>query len=81
MKKPIKKKLKSKAAKITKKTKLIAIMNKNPEAAEILFNEGMMCVGCSMAYNETFEQGCLAHGMTQKQINDLIKKINKEKKE
>jgi hypothetical protein len=33
-----------------------------------------------MAYGETLEQGCLAHGMNQKQIDNLVKRINGEKK-
>jgi len=63
-------------AKITKKTKLSELLGKNPEAAEILFEAGMHCVGCPMAMNETLEQGCLAHGMTKKQIDELIKRLN-----
>ena len=64
--------------KITGKTKLSVILNKNPEAAEILFDAGMACVGCSMAMHETIEQGCLAHGMTKKKIEKLIKELNKK---
>ncbi len=65
-------------AKITGKTKIGALISKNPEAAETLFEAGMGCVGCSMAMNETIEQGCLAHGMTKKQIDKLIKELNKK---
>jgi len=62
--------------KITKKTKLSVLLNKKPEAAEILFEAGLTCVGCPMAANETIEQGCLAHGITKKNIDELIKKVN-----
>ncbi|MCK5624847.1 DUF1858 domain-containing protein [Candidatus Pacearchaeota archaeon] len=64
--------------KITNKTKINKLLEKNPEAAEILFEAGMGCVGCSMAMHETIEQGCLAHGMTKKQIEKLIKELNKK---
>ena len=64
--------------KITGKTKLSAILGKNPKAAEILFEAGMACVGCPMAMQETVEQGCLAHGMTKKEINELIKRLNEK---
>ncbi len=64
--------------KITKKTKIGSLLRKNPEAAETLFEAGMGCVGCSMAMNETVEQGCLAHGMSKKQIDKLIVKLNKK---
>ena len=64
--------------KITSKTKINELLNKSPEAAEILFEAGLTCVGCPMATNETIEQGCLAHGMTKKQINELIKRLNEK---
>jgi len=64
--------------KISRKTKLNTIISKNPEAAEILFEAGMACVGCPMAMSETIEQGCLAHGMTKKQIDKLLKELNKK---
>lgn len=64
--------------KITKKTKISDLLKKNPEAAEILFESGMGCIGCSMAMHETIEQGCFAHGMDQKEIKNLIKELNKK---
>ncbi len=69
------KKIKSKV-KITGKTRLSEIMQKNPKAAEILFGAGMHCIGCAMASDESLEQGCLAHGMDKKQIDELLKKLN-----
>jgi hybrid cluster-associated redox disulfide protein len=72
--------MKKTSKKITGKTKLSDIMQTNPEAAGALFESGMGCMGCPMAMQETIEQGCLAHGMTKKQMDELIKKINKEKK-
>jgi len=66
--------------KITGKTKLGDLMRKNPESAEILFDTGLHCVGCGMASSETIEQGCMAHGMNKKDIDNLLKKLNKEKK-
>jgi len=66
-----------KIEKITKKTKIAEIVKKKPEAAEMLFEAGMMCIGCAMAQQETLEQGCRAHGMNNKEIDELIKKLNK----
>jgi len=65
------------AKKITKTTKLSDVMNINPNAAETLFESGLGCIGCAMATEETVEEGCLAHGMTPKQVEELIKKLNK----
>ncbi|MBU3907374.1 MAG: DUF1858 domain-containing protein [Nanoarchaeota archaeon] len=67
-----------KNAKITGKTKLIDALRGNPNAAEILFNAGMSCIGCPMAMQETIEDGCLAHGMSRKQIEELLKRLNKK---
>jgi hybrid cluster-associated redox disulfide protein len=64
--------------KITKKTKLNEIVEKNPKAGEILFDAGMMCVGCAMAQEETLEQGCLAHGMSKKDMDKLVEKLNRK---
>ncbi len=64
---------------ITKNMTFAEILEKYPESANILFESGLHCIGCGMAMYETLEQGCLSHGMNKKQIDDLIKKINKEK--
>lgn len=64
--------------KITKKTRIGEILEKNPKAAEALFKAGLMCIGCPMAQQETLEQGCRAHVMNKKQIDELIKKLNKK---
>ncbi len=63
--------------KITKKTKINELVMRNSDAAEVLFKAGMVCVGCPMAAQETIEQGCLAHGMDKKEIDKLIKRLNK----
>jgi len=43
-----------------------------------LFESGMHCLGCSMAMEETIGQGCLAHGMSEKQIDELVEKLNEK---
>ncbi len=63
--------------KITIKSMLSDIMGNNPNAAKILFEQGLMCMGCPIAMQETLEQGCKAHGMSKKEIDALIKKLNK----
>ena len=64
-------------AQITEKTKLSEVLNKNPKAAEIFFEAGLHCIGCPAVSQETIEQGCKAHGMNKKEINEIIKKLNK----
>jgi hybrid cluster-associated redox disulfide protein len=64
--------------KITKNTKLNEILDaKGEKAAEILFKSGMGCVGCPMSQMESLEDGCKAHGMSDKEINEIVEKLNK----
>jgi len=63
--------------KISKKTKLNEVLEQKPKAAEILFEAGMHCLGCPMTMQESLEDGCLAHGMSKKEIEELIKELNK----
>jgi hybrid cluster-associated redox disulfide protein len=79
MKKIIKKTTKKKEL-ISKKMTFAELLNKSPESANILFESGLHCIGCGGAMYETIEQGCLMHGFSKKQIDDLIKKLNKENK-
>jgi hybrid cluster-associated redox disulfide protein len=66
-----------KKEKITGSMTIGEIMQKHPEAGAILFQEGLMCVMCGMAQNETLEQGASAHGID---IKELLKKLNKRSK-
>lgn len=65
-----------KKMKITKKTNINKILEEKPELAEKFFKAGMMCVGCPMSSGESLEQGCKAHGMTKKEIDDLVRRLN-----
>jgi len=62
--------------KIKKDMPLNEVLMENEKASEILFEAGLACVGCPMSMQETIEQGCLAHGMGEKQIDELITKLN-----
>ena len=63
--------------KITKNTRINELIKKKPKAVDKLFDAGLMCVGCHMVEHETIEQGCLAHGMSKKEIDKLIERLNK----
>ena len=64
--------------KITKKTDIHGLLMKKPELAELLFQSGMGCVGCPMSMGETLEEGCKVHGMSDKEIDKLIDKMNRK---
>ena len=63
--------------KITKKTMMSEILMNKPEAAEVLFDAGMHCLGCPMAQQESLEDGCRAHGMSEKEIEKIVGELNK----
>jgi len=69
--------------KITKKTNMHELLTIRPELAGLFFQSGMGCVGCPMSKGETIEEGCKVHGMSDKEIDKLVEKLNKtsEKKE
>ncbi len=64
---------------INKKMTFREILMKNPNAAETLLKHGLHCVGCPVAQMETLEMGCKAHGMNAKDIDALVKELNKTK--
>lgn len=51
---------------ITKDTSISEILEKFPEAKEILMEYGLMCVGCPFASRETLETGLKIHGFEHK---------------
>lgn len=78
MKKEISK-TKVKKDSITKDMTFAEILEKRPEVGNELFEAGLHCIGCGGAMYETIEQGCMMHGFSKKQIEDLIKRLNKGK--
>lgn len=63
--------------KITKDMTLGEIAEKHPKAAEVLLKYGLHCIGCSVAVWETLEQGAAAHGIQGKELEKLLKELNK----
>jgi len=72
-KKPVKAKSSSK---ISKSTTLGEIIQKFPKAAPLLAEAGLHCIGCHISAFETLEDGCKAHGLSEKEIEDLVKRMN-----
>ena len=62
---------------ITKDMTLGELVRKYPEAAMVLANRGMHCIGCGMAAAETIEQGARAHGMSDTDIEELMHDMNR----
>ena len=62
---------------ITKSMTLGEVVSKFPETIEVMLGYGLHCVGCHVAAFETIEQGALAHGMEKKQLDKMLKEMNK----
>ncbi|MEK6945443.1 MAG: DUF1858 domain-containing protein [Nanoarchaeota archaeon] len=65
--------------KITADMKIGDLIEENPEAMETLYDVGFGCVGCPMSVHETIEQGAAVHGMTKKDVEELVKELNRRK--
>jgi hybrid cluster-associated redox disulfide protein len=63
--------------KITKDTNIAEAMETNENVPKVLFEAGIGCLGCSMAHAETLYDGLMAHGLSEKEIDVLIDKMNK----
>ena len=50
------------------------IMDRNPDSIEMLYNKGMMCMGCPFSEGETLEQGAAVHGLD---ADELVEELNK----
>jgi hybrid cluster-associated redox disulfide protein len=63
--------------KITKDMALGEVAAKYPAAIMVLFKYGLHCIGCHVATYETVEQGAMAHGLSDKEIKQMIEDMNK----
>lgn len=49
-----------------------------PHQARILVEKyGFHCLSCPLAGQETIEEGAMGHGMTKKQIKEMLEVLNK----
>ena len=59
--------------KFDKNIKIGELLEKAPEKAEILMEEGMHCLGCPASQAETLEEACEVHGID---VDKLLEKLN-----
>lgn len=64
-------------AKITKDMMIMEVLQKFPKTGEVFMELGVHCIGCIAASGETVEQGLKAHGKDDKEIDEIMKKMNK----
>lgn len=66
---------------ITKEIIIGDLIAKYPQSIEILMAQGVQCVGCGAAYDETLEQGLASHGYSEEELKDLLIQLNAVAKE
>lgn len=60
---------------ITKEMLIGDVLKICPNAAEILMDFGMHCVGCAVARNESIEEACLVHDID---VDELLVALNND---
>ncbi|MBU1199415.1 MAG: DUF1858 domain-containing protein [Nanoarchaeota archaeon] len=76
-KKVAKKKVAKEVKGVSKDMVLGDIAAKFPDSVPVMFKQGLHCIGCGMVAFETLEQGCQAHGMSDKDIDNMVDEMNK----
>ena len=67
--------------KIDRHMNLGELVQKYPRAGEILAEDyGLHCVGCFAAGFDSLEEGAKVHGFEDKEIEKMVKRLNKEVK-
>ena len=60
---------------ITREMTLAQVLETSPMAARVLLDEGMSCVGCSIARMETLEEGARSNGIDP---DELVARLNEQ---
>ena len=62
---------------ITKDMLIAQLAETYPQLVDVLIEDyGFHCIGCGMSQVESLEQGAAVHGMTNKEIKEMIKNLN-----
>ena len=69
----------NKSNEINQKMTFAQILQAKPKSGLIMMKFGLHCIGCHIAETESLEDGCKAHGLSDKDIAKMISEINAEK--
>ena len=61
---------------ITLDTPIIELLHEVPDAANILINYGMHCIGCGASLDENLGEACAAHEMSNEECLQLLSDLN-----
>jgi len=67
---------KNAAVKITKDMTVQEIVERFPMTMPVMMKYGIHCFGCSASTWETLEMGVKGHGMTDAQLEEMLKEMN-----
>lgn len=67
---------KQKELAITSSMTIAEAIEQHPEIADTLMEAGIGCVGCGASYMETIEEGLKGHGMSDDDVEKLVKSLN-----
>ncbi len=62
--------------KINKDMTFGELLQKFPQAAPLLAQYGLHCIGCHIGVTETLEQGIKAHGMDDATVTKIVDELN-----
>jgi hybrid cluster-associated redox disulfide protein len=63
--------------KITKNILILEIAERYPSLTDVLVEKyGLHCLGCSMSAVETLAEGAMGHGMTKKEMEEMVEDLN-----
>jgi iron-sulfur cluster assembly accessory protein len=68
--------LQDKEQKVTKNMLIGEITSQFPASATVIQKYGLHCVGCHVSFHETLEEGALGHGMSEQDVDNMVKDIN-----
>ena len=68
--------------KINKEMLIADLIESYPELGNILVEKyGFYCIGCPMSAQESIEEGAKVHGMSDKDVDQMIKGLRKKVEE
>lgn len=61
---------------VTKDTNLGEVAHSYPQAAQIMLEYGLHCVGCHFNSFDTVAMGAKIHGMMDEEVDEMVERIN-----
>ncbi len=65
-----------KKPKVTRKDNLAEVIFKYPQAAEVLTDYGLHCVGCFASSFDTINDASVIHSMSDEEIDEMVERVN-----